>query len=354
MRILFCELLKMTHSMPSLSVLLLCLFVTEVTIAQTYFMYVANESDDTVMRVVFDGETITATDTIQVGQIHTEIEGPHGLAIDPEGKSLFVSIAHGQPNGSVVRYSTEDHRVIGAATLGLFPASMAISPHTDLLYVVNFNLHGNPEPSSVSVVDPAMMVEISQIPTGIMPHGSAFGKDPTRHYSVAMMDHILVELDALNLRVLRKIPLGMGTKPTWVALHPNNPHAYIAANGSDQIVIVNTDEGTVQKKIQASGSPYNLAISPDGSTLVATLKSAQKISIFDLPATSERARIPTTRPIPHGVVITPDNKYAFVTSEGIGAAPGTVDVIHLASATHVASTTAGQQTGGIAFWKMEE
>lgn len=345
---------QMSLSMPHLLALLLCLFAAKAAVAQIYSMYVANESDDTVMLVEFDGQTLAVTDTIAVGLIHTEIEGPHGLAIDPEGKSLFVSIAHGQPNGSVVRYSTADHRPMGAATLGLFPASMAISPHTGLLYVVNFNLHGDPEPSSISVVDPEMMLEVSQIPTGIMPHGSAFGTDGTRHYSVAMMDHILVELDALNLRVLRKIPLGMGTKPTWVALHPHEPQAYVAANGSDQIVIVNTEEGSVLEQIPASGAPYNLAVSPDGSTLVVTLKNAQAVSILDLSTLAERARVPTSSPIPHGVVITPDNEYAFVTSEGIGAAPGTVDVVHLASAMRVASIQAGQQTGGIALWKMED
>ena len=343
-----------SHSMPHLLALLLCLFAVEAAATQTYSMYVANESDDTVMLVEFDGQTLAVADTIAVGLIHTEIEGPHGLAIDPEGNFLFVSIAHGQPNGTVVRYSTADHRPMGAATLGLFPASMAISPHTGLLYVVNFNLHGDPKPNSVSVVDPEMMLEVGQIPTGIMPHGSAFGADGTRHYSVAMMDHVLVELDALNLRVLRKIPLGMGTKPTWVALHPHEPLAYVAANGSDQVVIVNTEEGSVLKRIPAPGAPYNLAVSPNGSTLVVTLKSAQAVSILDLSTAAERARVPTSSPIPHGVVITPDNEYAFVTSEGIGAAPGTVDVIHLESATHVASTQAGQQTGGIAFWKMED
>ncbi len=345
---------RRTRPMPHLSALLLCLLASRAVAAQTYSMYVANESDDTVMLVEFDGTDIFVTDTIQVGRIHTEIEGPHGITVDPERNSLFVSIAHGQPNGSVVRYSTEDHHVLGAVTLGLFPASMAISPHTGLLYVVNFNLHGDPEPSTVSVVDPDVMIEVGQVPTGIMPHGSAFGSGGTRHYSVAMMDHALVELDALNLRVLRKIPLGMGTEPTWVVLHPRRPMAYVAGNGSDQILIVNTDSGTVSEEIPAPGSPYNLAVSPDGATLVVTLKRAQAVGIIDLTTNTERARISTSSPIPHGVTVSPDHAYAFVTSEGVGAAPGTVDVVHLAYATHVASTQAGQQTGGIAFWKIED
>lgn len=319
--------------------------------AQSYYMYVANESDDSVMLIKFDGQTFSIPDTIEVGTIGTEIEGPHGLAIDPDGSHWFVSMAHGQPNGKVVRYSTVDQRPNGSVTLGLFPASMAISSYTGLLYVVNFNLHGDMEPSSVSVVDPDAMLEVGRITTGIMPHGSAFAPDGTHHYSVVMMGHELVELDALQLMVRRRIPLGQGTQPTWVIHHPRMPIAYIAGNGSDEILIVDLESAEVSKRIPMPGSPYNLAISADGSILIATLKSAQAVSIIDLSSGIERYRISTSRPIPHGVIIEPEGQYAFVTSEGIGAKPGVVDALHITSGTMVDSIDAGQQTGGIVFWK---
>jgi len=330
------------------------LFMAESAISQIYSMYVANESDDTVMLVEFDGLTFSIPDTITVGNIHTEIEGPHGLAVDLRGDHWFVSIAHGKPNGWVVRYSTAEQRPTGAVMLGLFPASMAISPHTGLLHVVNFNLHGNLEPSSISVVDPDAMLEVGRITTGIMPHGSAFQKDGKRHYSVAMMSHELFEMDALNLRISRKIPLGAGTRPTWVTHHPHEPLAYIAGNGSDEVIIVNTDSGAVSDRIAIPGAPYNLAISPDGNILVATLKGAQMISMMDLSSGMEQTRISTSMPVPHGIAITPDNKFVFVTSEGIGSEPGSIDAIHIESKTAVASIAAGQQTGGIAFWKIRQ
>ena len=325
-----------------------------VAVSQTYFMYVANESDDSVMLVRFDGQTFSIPDTIQVGTIGTEIEGPHGLAIDPDGEHWYVSIAHGQPYGKVVRYSTADQRPNGSVTLGLFPASMAISPHTGLLYVANFNLHGHAVPSSISVVDPDAMLEVGRVTTGIMPHGSAFSPEGTRHYSVAMMDHELIELDALQLHVQRRIPLGQGTRPTWVVLHPQLPLAYVAGNGADEIVIINTESAEVSKRISMSGSPYNLAISTDGSFLIATLKGAQAVSIIDLPSGIERSRVSTSRPIPHGVVIEPEDQYAFVTSEGIGATSGVVDALHLNSGKIMDSIDAGQQTGGIVFWKIDD
>ena len=56
----------------------------------------------------------------------------------------------------------------------------------------------------------------------------------------------------------------------------------------------------------------------------------------------------------HGVVISPDSKFAFVTVEGIGAQPGTVDVIDLDQLKVIDQIDIGKQAGGIAFWKMED
>lgn len=61
-----------------------------------------------------------------------------------------------------------------------------------------------------------------------------------------------------------------------------------------------------------------------------------------------------TRKIIHGVDVSPDSRYAFISVEGIGGEPGTVDVIDLKTTKKVASAEIGKQAGGIAFWKMED
>jgi DNA-binding beta-propeller fold protein YncE len=55
----------------------------------------------------------------------------------------------------------------------------------------------------------------------------------------------------------------------------------------------------------------------------------------------------------HGVVVTPDDRYAFISVEGIGAEPGTVEVIDLESLKTVATVDVGEQAAGIDVWKME-
>ncbi len=109
----------------------------------------------------------------------------------------------------------------------------------------------------------------------------------------------------------------------------------------------------VTRRFQAGKGPYNLAATADGRLLLATNKGAQSVSIFDLRAGRELARVPTTEPITHGVAISSDDRYAFVSNEAIGAVQGTVDVIDLGSLARVASVKVHHQPGGIDFWKME-
>ena len=67
----------------------------------------------------------------------------------------------------------------------------------------------------------------------------------------------------------------------------------------------------------------------------------------------ELARIATTRKVVHGVAVSDDDRYAFISVEGKGSEPGTMDVIDLVSLQKVASVDLGQQAGGIDFLRSE-
>ena len=53
------------------------------------------------------------------------------------------------------------------------------------------------------------------------------------------------------------------------------------------------------------------------------------------------------------MAVSDDDRYAFVSIEGTGSQPGTVDVIDLGALVKVATLDVGQQAGGIDFWKSE-
>ena len=364
-----------------LSLLLLALATGWTAQAQSYYVYVAAESEDQVALIRFDGTQAEVVKTIEVGTWPTEIEGPHGLTVSPDGRHWYLSLAHGLPFGKVVKYKTGTDEKVGEVEVGLFPATMQISPTTGLLYVVNFNLHGKREPSSVSVIDPVTMTEVARTTTGVMPHGSRLTPDGLKHYSCAMMSGELIEIDALTFEVTRRLHTGSGKaliagtmaissdsaktgmtmghdarppKPTWVHPHPTKPFVYVANNGSDEIVEVDLEKWEISRRFKTTGAPYNLEVTSDGRYLVASQKKGGSTGVFDLNTGEEIARIANSRKVTHGVAISPDNRYAFVSVEGIGGEPGSVDVIDLQTMDRVATAEIGKQAGGIAFWKIDE
>ncbi len=375
--------------MRSLLLVLLVSF-SSISVAQNYYVYVTAESEDEVALVKFDGKEAVIEKTIPVGVWPAEIEGPHGINVSPDGKYWYLSLAHGNPYGTLYKYSTETNEVVGTVKLGLFPASLQVSEATGLLYCVNFDLHGDMVPSTVSVVDPEAMVEIQRIETGVMPHGSRISPDGLYHYSVGMMSGELFEINTLRLKVERVLKLdgeekkemdGMASmggmdhsqmdhskmnhgntggkmfhsavKPTWVIPHPTNNKVYVAGNDSDEILEVDLEKWEITNRLKTGKAPYNADISPDGKYLVATYKGSGETGVWDLSENKELARVKNTRSVTHGVSISSDSKYAFVSVEGKGGEPGTMDVIDLKKATKVASVDMGKQAGGIIFWKME-
>ena len=75
------------------------------------------------------------------------------------------------------------------------------------------------------------------------------------------------------------------------------------------------------------------------------------LDAYDLKTGRELARVPTKRKVLHGVVVTPDDRYAFVTVEGVGSEPGTVEVIDLATLKTVATLDVASGAAGIDFYK---
>jgi DNA-binding beta-propeller fold protein YncE len=349
---------------------------------RAYFAYACAESDDTVALVRFTASgpgrgALEVVKTIDVGVWPTEIEGPHGIAVHPNGQYWFTSLSHGTPNGVVEKYATGTDERVGRVEVGLFPASMDISPTTGFLFVVNFNLYGRMQPSTVSVVDTDSMAEIAQIPTGVMPHGSRLGPRGAKHYSVTMMDDHLWEVDGLTMTVGRRLPLsehaehmrGMDmtseagaammksrlpqmVQPTWATTPAETGKLYVAGNTSNEILEIDVERWTVARRFKTpANGPYNLDVTTDGRWVVVTYKKNAAIGFWDAVAGTEVANLTTTRPVPHGVVITPDQRYAFVTNEGVGGEPGTVEVYDLATKTRAAAVDIGKQAGGIAVWK---
>ncbi len=404
-----------------------------------YFAYVCAESEDLVHLIRFGPGGIEILKSIPVGIFPAEIEGPHGINVSADGRFWFVSVAHGQPFGTIHKYSTGDDEWDGDATVGMFPATLDVSRSTGLLFVVNSDFYGDHAPSTISVVETRSMSEVAQIDTGAMPHGARLDAKGAKLYSVNMMDDDLVEVDALRFEMLRRLaldssgagaldaagapslgheainhgsmdhstdpagkasadsakghaemdhdkmdsatldhamshgdmPHSTGTEteagemadpsaqvmktptvePSWVSAPTASGKLYVTALSGNQIIEVDLDSWKVTRRFETPKGPYNLAVTADEKLLVVTYKKSNAVGFWNLEAGKEIARIETTRRIPHGVAITPDDRYSLVTVEGVGGEPGLVEVFDNAALERVAILETGKQAGGIAIWE---
>ena len=360
-----------------------------------YWVYVGAESADRIHRVRFGPAGAVVEKTIPVGELPTEMEGPHGLVISRDGKYLHMTTGHGTPDGKYWKYELGPDTLVGPGVfLGNFPASIDVTP--DGLYTLsaNFNLHGDMVPSSVSVVYTPTNTEVARVVTCVMPHGSRLEPSGRFQYSGCMMDDQLVEIDTRNFEVSRRFSLAKGKEgpipvdehaghaapdsggppvdpadvgyagkkhamppntcsPTWAQPSADGSKIFVACNKADEIVEVERGSWSITRRLKTGRGPYNVAVTPDGKLLVATLKQGAMFEIFDLALGKSLAQLKNSTTVAHGIAVTPDSRYAFVTSEGVGAAPGKVDIYDLKSLTRVAAVDVGQQAGGIAFWRME-
>lgn len=351
--------------------------------SREYRAVVVSESVDEIARITFGPAGARVEKVASVGMSLIDPDGPHGVAIAPDGEHYYVSTAHGLPGGSLWKFRSADDEPVGRAVLGPFPATAQVSPDGFYVWVVNFNLHGDMVTSSVSVVEAREMVEVARIPTCTMPHGSRLNATGTKHYSACMMDEMLVEIDAARLEVARHFFLTAGREmgmtgapprrsadahaahdmgghgmeppapgdvscsPTWAQPSPDGTRVWVACNKSSELVEIDVASWRLVRRIPAGAGIYNLAVTGDGTRVVATNKRGQSVSVFDTASGRELARIPTTRGVVHGAAISADDRYAFISNEGVGSQKSTVDIIDLQRLRRVASVEVGQQAGGV-------
>ena len=219
-----------------------------------------------------------------------------------------------------------------------------------------------------------------------MPHGSRLNAQGTKHYSACMMDDMLVEIDTRELgrvahfhapkgpgarddgrrRGMRRAALARPrTMPAATAWSRRSPATCPArrrgrsrpptgagcswrATRPARSSEIDVAAWTLTRRIPAGDGVYNLAVTHDGKLLVGD-EQARPVGLGHRRRDGEGARADADeaeggarrRRSPG------DDRYAFISVEGIGSEPGTVEVIDLRALATVATVDVGQMAGGI-------
>jgi len=347
----------------------------------SYRVLVASESGDVVTELVWDGTTLATAKVVPVGVMPADIDGPHNVTVAPDGSAWYVTIAHGTPYGSLWKLAAGTDSLLGRAQVEMFPTTIAVTPDGALAFVANSDFHGDhPRVNVVTIVRTATMTPLTNLPACDMPHGVKVNHAGTLVYVSCMNSDEILEIDRQSFRIRRRHKTGEGTghtmgvgaggrhgvahttapqaaaaaegagrdcSPTFVSVSPDDKRLYVACNHGNTLQVLDAATLELLKEIPVGAGAYNVEPSADGRWVIVTNKKAQSVSLVDAQSLAEVIRIPTSKPLPHGVAYSPDGRWAFISAESIGADPGAVDVIDLTTRARVASTAVPRQPTGI-------
>jgi YVTN family beta-propeller protein len=230
---------------------------------------------------------------------------------------------------------TATNTLVGSPiSVGKTPEGMAITPKGTTVYVANYNS------KSVSVIDTATNTVVgSPIRVGTQPFGVAITPDGAIAYVVNDVSNNVSVIDTATNKVTTSISVGIS--PFAVAVTPDGTTAYVVNYGPcpfpgcgappGTISVIDTATNTVVgSPIQVGEHPYDIAVTPDGSTAYVTNLYSNTVSVIDTATNTVVGSPIQVGPGPTGIAITPDGGTAYVTNF-LNGPDGTVSVIDTAT-----------------------
>lgn len=302
-------------------------------------VYTANERDGSITRVQLE------TGARQTTKLEIT---PHNVQVSPDGKRLLaVGVSSHEGHGSAGAGSKGKLLVMdtsggGAPTLveaGDHPAHVVADASGARAFVSDSGTN------VVHVIDLASKRTVGQVPTDKYPHGLRLSPNGKDLYVANMRGGTVSVIDAGTLKETARIAVGKG--PVQVGFSPDGAMAFVSLSAENSLGIIDTAKGRLVKKVAVGSTPIQMYATPDGRRVyVANQGSASKpadtVSVVDPQAGKVVATIKTDKGA-HGVAISKDGRYVFVTN--IEAA--TLSVIDTASNKVVATHRVGAGPNGV-------
>lgn len=305
----------MSRSLPH------CFAVSIWLVATTAFgqtLLVANKTDNTV-------DLIHLATGRSVATLPTGV-GPHEIAVSPDGRTAVISNygTRDVAGSSLTVLDLDSHSVEKTVDLG-----QHTRPH-GLVWLDDRRLAVTTEGSShLLVVDPhTAQIEIAVKTAQEVSHMVAASRETGRAFVANIGSGTVTVVDLASGTKLRDVETGAGAE--GIAVSPDGSEVWVTNRSADTISIIDSDTLAVKESIACASFPIRVAITADGRRALVSVAASGEVVAIDTSSRSELARatldlsaLPesTTRlfgdqfgesPVPVGLVISPDGKTAWV------------------------------------------
>lgn len=272
--------------------------------------YTANESGSIS---VIDLKTNKVVNTIKTDGV------THNVQSSYDGKILAATISgpmdeHNQAsgmnmNGKVLFYDTSTNELINETEVGKHPA------HVDFTRDGKYAVVANNEDNTVSIIDMSNFKVAHTIETGSGPHGLRITRDNTLVFVANMGEDSTSIISLVNFSQLNKRTLGKN--PVQTAIAPDEITVLATLKGEDALAIYSMNSGEV-KKINVGKGPAQVFIQTDGRYAFVANQGTEEspsntVSKVNLETREVEATIEVGKGA-HGVVVSNDNKFVYVTN----------------------------------------
>ncbi len=296
------------------SVIVTAVLIDESAIAaQTGYIFVSNEQDDTVS--VIDGETLQVIKAIPTGQRPRDMrwsadknkllvavssdnridvidvaalevvgslpagEDPEMFDIDPSGKILVASNEDDNEITVVDIETATELRVV--ENVGIEPEGITFHPDGKYVFVTS------EATNTIFVVDPWQGVIVDEVLVGNRPRRGAFTPDGKEYWVTNELGASVSILDAENFSHMEDIYFerrGMREEditPVDFALTADGKTAYITLGRANHVAVVDVQSREVRDYILAGSRVWGAALTADESLLIVTNGASDDISVID-------------------------------------------------------------------------
>jgi YVTN family beta-propeller protein len=275
------------------------------------------ETGPGLLLAVNQGEATLGLVDPQAGrQVATIAEGGvtgHEVAVSLDGKTAYVPIygdssvgEAGTDGRDMVGIDIASRKVVGHLDFGhgVRPHCAVMNPKDGLLYVTT------ELDQTVTIVDPKTLQVVGVIPTGqeqshmlVISHDGRFG------YTANVSAGTVSVLDIPRRKLVSVIPVS--TKVQRISISVDDKWVFTADQAKPQLAVIDTITNKVKTRIPIAAPGYGTASTLDGRWLLVCVPDASQVSVVDLKTLQVVRTIAVPR-VPHEIVISPDDKTAYV------------------------------------------
>ncbi|HSM35137.1 MAG TPA: YncE family protein [Longimicrobiales bacterium] len=315
-------------------------------------IYLTSGIGDSVL--VLDAADGSRRAALSVDRRRGETDEPHGVAVSPDGRHLYVTLAHGEP--SLWKFERPGDRRVGRLDLGgAGAARIAVSADGRTGFIADYERGSGGRPGEVVSVDLGTLEVRARSRPCAGPHDARPAPDGAVVAVACSLSDEVVFLDGATLEVTARYAAGPDPGPAGSPRYRPLNLAWLDARtaaltlaGSGELVRVGREDG-VRHRVGVGASPAQVAFEPASGRLVVANRGDGTASLVDAGSWTEAARVPLDVAHPHGVALDPARGRAFVSFEGTTGERGGVVALDVRTGHILWSVTAGTYTLGVAF-----